>query len=166
MYQAMGATTFGYDAAFLGTTLARKSFKDVSGLPPRIVHVLVLYPFNLHYSLCDVAEGPCRLLPTRCIAPAGLRYRTHHPLTSRSFQHFGITAMTPAEQSATSANITSAYLAAAFFGALFAWPLMETLGRKPTLQVASVIFLVGAVIMTAAESLLSMICECHSVRFA
>jgi MFS family permease len=151
MYQAMGATTFGYDAAFLGTTLARKSFKDVSGLPPRIVHVLVLYPFNLHYSLCDVAEGPCRLLPTRCIAPAGLRYRTHHPLTSRSFQHFGI---------------TSAYLAAAFFGALFAWPLMETLGRKPTLQVASVIFLVGAVIMTAAESLLSMICECHSVRFA
>jgi predicted MFS family arabinose efflux permease len=74
--------------------------------------------------------------------------------------------MTPAQQSATSANITSAYLAAAFFGALFAWPLMETLGRKPTLQVASVIFLVGAVIMTAAESLLSMICECHSVPVA
>jgi hypothetical protein len=42
---------------------------------------------------------------------------------------------------------------------------METLGRKPTLQVASVIFLVGAVIMTAAESLLSMICEGYSVRF-
>ncbi|GFZ46100.1 Quinate transporter [Saitozyma sp. JCM 24511] len=96
---AMGATTFGYDAAFLGTTLARKSFKD----------------------------------------------------------HFGITTMTAVQQSATSGNITSAYLAAAFFGALFAWPLMETLGRKPTLQVASVIFLVGAVIMTAAESLLSMI---------
>jgi MFS family permease len=66
--------------------------------------------------------------------------------------------MTATEKTNTTANITSAYLAAAFFGALFAWPIMETLGRKITMQVASVIFLVGAVVMTAAETALSMIC--------
>ena len=67
--------------------------------------------------------------------------------------------MSKSEQTSTTANITSAYLAAAFFGALFAWPVMETLGRKITMQIASVIFLVGAVVMTAADHVLNMICE-------
>lgn len=68
MNQAMGATTFGYDAAFLGTTLARKSFKDVSGLPP----ASCVYPFALYSSSCDFAGQPWGLSPTRCTKPAGL----------------------------------------------------------------------------------------------
>jgi uncharacterized membrane protein len=72
---------------------------------------------------------------------------------------FGITAMSAADQTNTSANLTSSYLAAAFFGALFAWPTMETLGRRFAIQIASVIFLIGAAVMTGASSQLSMICE-------
>ena len=71
--------------------------------------------------------------------------------------------MTTAEQTSTSANLTSSYLAAAFFGALFAWPLMETAGRRVTIQVSSFIFVIGAIIMTAATHQISMICEPRGV---
>lgn len=81
-------------------------------------------------------------------------------LARASFQtHFGITAMSKADQTNTSANLTSSYLAAAFFGALFCWPLMEIRGRRMAIQVASLVFSVGAIIMTAASHQLGMICE-------
>ena len=80
-------------------------------------------------------------------------------LARTSFQkRFGIAAMSKADQTNTSANLTSCYLAAAFFGALFCWPLMEFRGRRVAIQAASAVFLVGATIMTAASHQLSMIC--------
>jgi len=96
---AWGALTFGYDSAFLGTTIARQSFKDA----------------------------------------------------------FGITKMTAKQVADTSSNITSTFQAAAFFGSLFSWLIMENFGRKPTLQISAFIFNIGAIIMTVATHQLSMI---------
>lgn len=58
-----------------------------------------------------------------------------------------------------SSNITSAFQAGAFFGAIFCFLITERVGRKWALEVSSVIFVVGAVLMTAATSQLSYICE-------
>jgi MFS family permease len=69
---------------------------------------------------------------------------------------FGITNMTASQQSSTSSNITSSYLGAAFFGAFFAWPVMEKFGRRPAIQIGSFIFFIGAIIMVAATHQLSM----------
>ncbi len=77
-----------------------------------------------------------------------------------SFQNaFGITNMSLADKTATSANLTASYLAAAFFGAAAAWPCMEYLGRRWGLRIGSIIFLVGAIIMTVASSDINLICE-------
>ncbi|KIV93142.1 hypothetical protein PV10_04380 [Exophiala mesophila] len=89
-----GALLFGYDSAFVGTTIARQSFKT----------------------------------------------------------DFNITA---AEAKSISSNITSAFQAGAFFGALFCLPLTEKVGRKWALQINVLIFIVGAIIMTAATHQLS-----------
>lgn len=89
---------FGYDSAFIGTTIARDSFK-------------------------------------------------------RDFQ------ITDDVANSISSNITSAFQAGAFFGAIFCFLITERVGRKWALEVSSVIFVVGAVLMTAATSQLSYICE-------
>ena len=72
---------------------------------------------------------------------------------------FGISAMSAADQTNTSANLTSSYLAAAFFGAVSAWPVMELVGRRWALRYASFIFLIGAIAMTAAQGQLGAICK-------
>ena len=92
---------FGYDGAFFGTTLARKSFQ----------------------------------------------------------KDFGIAAMSAGDRTNTTANLTSSYLAAAFFGAHLCWPVMEVRGRVEAIRICSLIFILGAIIMTAASTQLSMICE-------
>lgn len=89
---------FGYDSAFIGTTIARDSFK----------------------------------------------------------RDFGIT---DSVANSVSSNITSAFQAGAFFGAIFCFLITERVGRKWALEVSSVIFVVGAVLMTAATNQLSYICE-------
>lgn len=89
---------FGYDSAFIGTTIARDSFK-------------------------------------------------------RDFK------ITDDVANSISSNITSAFQAGAFFGAIFCFLITERVGRKWALEVSSVIFVVGAVLMTAATSQLSYICE-------
>lgn len=93
---------FGYDSAFIGTTIARDSFK----------------------------------------------------------RDFGIT---DAVANSISSNITSAFQAGAFFGAIFCFLITERVGRKWALEVSSVIFVVGAVLMTAATSQLSYICESFTI---
>ncbi|KAK6000875.1 hypothetical protein QM012_002958 [Aureobasidium pullulans] len=93
---ATGSLLFGYDSAFVGTTIARASFK----------------------------------------------------------KDFGITKATAA---GISSNITSAFQAGAFFGALFCYFLTERVGRKWALQVNVVVFLVGAILMTVATHQLSFI---------
>jgi MFS family permease len=47
--------------------------------------------------------------------------------------------------------------AGCFFGALFAFPLAEKLGRKKTMIIASSVFLIGGTLMTAAMGKLNMI---------
>ncbi|KAL1408787.1 hypothetical protein Q8F55_005600 [Vanrija albida] len=95
---SFGALTFGYDGAFVGTTIARKSFQDAHG----------------------------------------------------------ITEMSADRKRQTISNLTSVYLSGAFFGALFAWPAMETVGRRFPLQVAAVVFNVGAILMFASTTSLAM----------
>ncbi|CAI7580203.1 hypothetical protein N7533_009886 [Penicillium manginii] len=96
MVIATGSLLFGYDSAFVGTTISRESF------------------------LAD----------------------------------FGITA---ANSSAISSNITSVFQAGAFFGAIFCFFFTERLGRKWALQINVFIFIIGAVLMTAATHQLGLI---------
>ncbi|KEF51462.1 uncharacterized protein A1O9_12379 [Exophiala aquamarina CBS 119918] len=93
---AFGALLFGYDSAFIGTTIARKSF---------------VADFHIQKS----------------------------------------------EAKSISSNITSAFQAGAFFGALFCLPVTEAVGRKWALQLNVLVFIIGAVIMTAANDQLSYI---------
>ncbi|KAJ2980379.1 hypothetical protein NQ176_g2676 [Zarea fungicola] len=93
---ATGSILFGYDSAFIGTTIARASFKT---------------SFNISKS-----------------AAADI-----------------------------SSNITSAFQAGAFFGAIFCYLLTERVGRKWALQANVVVFLVGAILMVAASHQLSYI---------
>ena len=77
-----------------------------------------------------------------------------------SFQNsFGITSMTDAEKTNTSANLTASYLAAGFFGALAAWPVMEVYGRRWGLRVSTLIFLAGGIAMTVTDHSLPVMCE-------
>ncbi|KAB2108734.1 putative quinate permease [Alternaria gaisen] len=78
-------------------------------------------------------------------------------LARASFQeHFGFKDMSASARTSNTSNITSSYLAAGFFGSLFAWPSSETLGRIRAMQVSCAMFLVGAVLMTATTSSLPM----------
>lgn len=67
------------------------------------------------------------------------------------------------EAKSISSNITSAFQAGAFFGALFCLPVTEAVGRKWALQLNVLIFIVGAVIMTAAQDQLSYMCMVSAV---
>ncbi|KAG2413575.1 hypothetical protein HFD88_002764 [Aspergillus terreus] len=91
-----GSLLFGYDSAFVGTTIARQSFKDDFGISES----------NANY---------------------------------------------------ISSNITSTFQAAAFFGAIFCFLTTEVVGRKWALQISNLVFLIGAILMTAATHQLSYI---------
>ncbi|CAM1502715.1 Fc.00g074910.m01.CDS01 [Cosmosporella sp. VM-42] len=93
---ATGSLLFGYDSAFIGTTIARASFKN---------------DFSI-----SKAEAPD-----------------------------------------ISSNITSAFQAGAFFGAIFCFLITEKVGRKWALQSNVVVFLIGAILMVAATHQLSYI---------
>ncbi|WOO82693.1 putative quinate permease [Vanrija pseudolonga] len=95
----MSALTFGYDGAFIGTTIARPSFKHA----------------------------------------------------------FGIDKMTADEQKNYTTNLTATFTGSAFFGAVFAWPVMEAWGRKRPMQVSALLFNVGAILMTVTTHSLGMI---------
>ena len=64
--------------------------------------------------------------------------------------------MSTSARTSNTSNLTSVYLAAGFFGSLFAWPSSETLGRIRAMQVTCTVFLVGAILMTATTSSLPM----------
>ncbi|UKZ78169.1 hypothetical protein TrVFT333_005904 [Trichoderma virens FT-333] len=93
---ATGSLLFGYDGAFIGTTISRASFK-------------------------------------------------------KDF------TILPADANNISSNITSAFQAGAFFGAIFCFFITEKVGRKWALFISNVVFLVGAIIMTAATHSLANI---------
>ncbi|KAI5865417.1 general substrate transporter [Durotheca rogersii] len=96
MIIALGSLLFGYDSAFIGTTISRNAFKTAFGI-------------------------------------------------------------TPATANDTSSNITSAFQAGAFFGAIFCFFITEKVGRKWALSINVLVFNVGAVLMVATSGNLGMI---------
>lgn len=56
-----------------------------------------------------------------------------------------------------SANIVSTFQAGAFGGALLGFPLMESFGRKMAMIVATVVFIVGAILQVVATNQLSYV---------
>ncbi|KXT16686.1 hypothetical protein AC579_5259 [Pseudocercospora musae] len=95
---ALGVLAYGYDSAFIGTTITLPSFR----------------------------------------------------------RDFGLSTMSKSEKNAVSSNLTSIYSAGGFFGALFMYPALELLGRKKTLIIADIIFIVGAVLTVGPVHLGSM----------
>jgi MFS family permease len=69
----------------------------------------------------------------------------------------GVTNMTAQEKTNFTTNVTSVFTGAAFFGALSAWPTMGMFGRRRPLQLAALVFNVGAILMTATTHNLGMI---------
>ncbi|GLA99223.1 hypothetical protein AtubIFM61612_010679 [Aspergillus tubingensis] len=63
---------------------------------------------------------------------------------------FGLNTMTAKEADAFTSNVTSLFSAGAFWGALFMFVLLELLGRRLCVLLADFIFIVGAVLCTAA----------------
>ncbi|KPI36135.1 Quinate permease [Cyphellophora attinorum] len=54
-------------------------------------------------------------------------------------------------------NIVSTFQSGCFFGALLAFPVAERIGRKRSIMIASLIFLVGAILMTASNGRLPVL---------
>ena len=65
--------------------------------------------------------------------------------------------MTKAEQTNVSSNLTSIYSAGGFFGAFFMFFSLELLGRKATLIISDIVFIIGAVMCTAATHSLGLV---------
>jgi MFS family permease len=64
---------------------------------------------------------------------------------------FGFKELSAHELSITKENIVSLYQAGAFFGSLFAYVSAYFLGRKKSLQIFSVLFILGAGLMLGAN---------------
>ncbi|KAL7004767.1 hypothetical protein EMMF5_005682 [Cystobasidiomycetes sp. EMM_F5] len=72
-------------------------------------------------------------------------------ISIQSFKdEFGLSTLSSADFATTSANIVSTYLCGAFLGCIVAFPLSWKYGRRITLQLASFIAVVGAVLNTCA----------------
>lgn len=70
-------------------------------------------------------------------------------ITQKSFlRDFGMDSLTTKEKNEISSNLTSIYSAGGFFGALFAYFSLELLGRRMTVIISDLVFLVGAVFCT------------------
>jgi MFS family permease len=96
--------------------------------------------------------------------PRGKIELTHPSITRKSFIHdFGLDVMTKAQVTATSSNLTSCFQAAAFFGAAFSWGSMEMYGRKITLLISSIIFVIGSIMQTVAVSQLGLVYAGRSI---
>ncbi|EMC99271.1 hypothetical protein BAUCODRAFT_396879 [Baudoinia panamericana UAMH 10762] len=96
---SLGVMAYGYDSAFIGTTITQKSFK----------------------------------------------------------RDFGLATMTKAEQNAVSSNLTSIYSAGGFFGAFFMFFSLELLGRRATVIISDIVFLIGGVLCTVPTHQLGLI---------
>ncbi|KAK6410624.1 hypothetical protein LTR95_018187 [Oleoguttula sp. CCFEE 5521] len=79
-------------------------------------------------------------------------------LASKAFKRdFGFNAMTKAQQNNHLGNLTSIYSAGGFFGALFMLPALELLGRKRTVIISDVIFIIGSILCTVPTHQLGLI---------
>ena len=144
------------------------SFKIIEDRPtPKAVYNVRIYAFAI--IVCESSSDLLLLFPMGVLTPPSAAFGAilfgfdgsfwGTTYARKSFQEdFGITKMSKSAQTNASSNLTSVYLAGAFFGSLFAWPVMEYSGRRMILRISSVIFLVGALLMTVTNNQLSMMC--------
>ncbi|CAE6540540.1 unnamed protein product [Rhizoctonia solani] len=75
-----------------------------------------------------------------------------------SFQsQFGLDKLSEEELAFTSSNIVSTYQGGCFFGCILAFFVVETFGRRVTLQCASALFCLGAGLMLGAKNSLGLL---------
>ncbi|KAH7337379.1 general substrate transporter [Rhizoctonia solani] len=70
---------------------------------------------------------------------------------------FGLDRASQRERDTLSGNIVSTFQAGTFFGSLLTFPLVEKYGRVRGMLAAGIVFLVGAVLMTASNGHLGMV---------
>jgi sugar porter (SP) family MFS transporter len=72
-------------------------------------------------------------------------------------EKFGLKDMPSGERDSTQANITSTFQVGCFFGSLLTFPFAEKFGRKKSIMLAAAIFIVGGVMMCAANGIVELI---------
>jgi MFS family permease len=70
---------------------------------------------------------------------------------------FGLDEMEQSNRDTIQGNIVSTFQAGCFFGALLSFWLSERLGRRKTILLASLVFLLGGTLMTAANGRMALI---------
>jgi MFS family permease len=70
---------------------------------------------------------------------------------------FGLEGMEQHAIDTLQGNIVSTFQAGTFFGALLSFPMAEKIGRKKSIMIASLVFLVGGIMMTAANGRIPLI---------
>ncbi|KAF2451082.1 MFS quinate transporter-like protein QutD [Karstenula rhodostoma CBS 690.94] len=70
---------------------------------------------------------------------------------------FGWANVSKSTRDTIQANIVSTFQAGCFFGALLTFPVAEKIGRKRTVMIAGLVFLLGAALQTAAQGNLNLI---------
>lgn len=70
---------------------------------------------------------------------------------------FGWANVSKSTRDGIQANIVSTFQAGCFFGALLTFTIAEKIGRKRTVMIAGLVFLVGAALQTAARGSLNLI---------
>lgn len=70
---------------------------------------------------------------------------------------FGWANVSKSTRDTIQANIVSTFQAGCFFGALLTFPIAEKIGRRKTVMIAGVVFLLGGTLMTAAQGNLNLI---------
>ncbi|KAJ6438477.1 sugar transporter [Purpureocillium lavendulum] len=70
---------------------------------------------------------------------------------------FGLAQASGTYRDTLQGNIVSTFQAGCFFGSLLTFPLAEKIGRRKAIFVAASVFIVGAVLMTAAHGVLAML---------
>ncbi|KAF2008516.1 quinate permease [Aaosphaeria arxii CBS 175.79] len=70
---------------------------------------------------------------------------------------FGLDKVSTSQRDTIQGNIVSTFQAGCFFGALLTFPIAEKFGRRKTVMLAALVFLLGGTIMTAARGNMDMI---------
>ncbi|KAI1843471.1 hypothetical protein JX266_010297 [Neoarthrinium moseri] len=70
---------------------------------------------------------------------------------------FHLSDISKTDRDTVQGNIVSTFQAGCFFGALLTFPIAEKIGRKKTVMIAALVFLLGGTLMTAAQGSMNML---------
>lgn len=70
---------------------------------------------------------------------------------------FGLADASGSARDTLQGNIVSTFQAGCFFGSLLTFPLAERYGRKNTVFLAAIIFIIGGTLMTASHGMLGLL---------